>query len=81
MTSYDTLSYVELYYHGLWLDDAPTKHIGVISTQWMMTRVLGFAEILQAHEWLVPSLTAFVCDFLECAEYFWHVGRLVERKG
>jgi hypothetical protein len=37
-------------YHGLWLDDAPTKRIGIIPTPWTMTRVLGFAEILQAHE-------------------------------
>jgi hypothetical protein len=37
-------------YHGLWLDDALTKRIGVISTPWMMTRALGFIEIHQAHE-------------------------------
>jgi hypothetical protein len=37
-------------YYGLWLDDAPTKHIGVIPIPWTMTRALGFAEILQAHE-------------------------------
>ncbi len=37
-------------YHGLWLDDAPTKRIGVIPTPWTMTLALGFAEILQAHE-------------------------------
>jgi len=37
-------------YHGLWLDDAPTKCTGVIPTPWMMTRALGFADILQAHE-------------------------------
>jgi len=37
-------------YHGLWLDDAPTKPIGIIPTPWMMTRALGFVEILQAHE-------------------------------
>jgi hypothetical protein len=37
-------------YHGLWLDDAPTKSIGVILTPWTMMRVLGFVEILQAHE-------------------------------
>jgi hypothetical protein len=37
-------------YHGLWHDDAPTKHIGVILTPWTMTRALGFVEILQAHE-------------------------------
>ena len=37
-------------YHGLWLDETPTKHIGVIPTPWTMTRALGFAEILQAHE-------------------------------
>jgi hypothetical protein len=34
-------------YHGLWHDDAPTKCIGVIPTPWMMTRALGFVEILQ----------------------------------
>ena len=37
-------------YHGMWLDDAPTKHIGIIPTPWMMTRVLGYVKILQAHE-------------------------------
>jgi hypothetical protein len=37
-------------YHGMWLDDAQTKHIGIIPTPWMMTRVLGFVETLQAHE-------------------------------
>lgn len=37
-------------YHGLWLDDAPTKPIGVIPTPWMMTRALGFIKIHQAHE-------------------------------
>ncbi len=37
-------------YHGLWLDDASTKHIGVIPTPWMMTRALGFIEILQTQE-------------------------------
>jgi hypothetical protein len=37
-------------YHGLWLDDAPTKCIGVIPTPWMMTCALGFIEIHQAHE-------------------------------
>jgi hypothetical protein len=37
-------------YHGLWLDYALTKHIGVIPTPWMMMRALGFVEIFQAHE-------------------------------
>jgi hypothetical protein len=37
-------------YHGLWLDDSPTKPIGIIPTPWMMTRALGFVEIHQAHE-------------------------------
>jgi hypothetical protein len=37
-------------YHGLWHNDAPTKPIGIIPTPWMMTRALGFVEILQAHE-------------------------------
>jgi hypothetical protein len=37
-------------YHGLWIDDPPTKHIGVILTPWMMTCVLGFVEILLVHE-------------------------------
>ncbi len=37
-------------YHGLWLDDIPTKRIGVIPTPWKMTRALGFIEIFQAHE-------------------------------
>ena len=37
-------------YHGLRLDDAPTKRIGVIPTPWTMMLALGFADILQAHE-------------------------------
>jgi hypothetical protein len=37
-------------YHGLWLDDAPTKHICIILTPWAMTCALGFVEILQVHE-------------------------------
>ncbi len=37
-------------YHGLWLDDPPTKRVGVTPTPWTMTLALGFAEILQAHE-------------------------------
>ncbi len=37
-------------YHGLWLDDAPTKSIGVIPTPWIMTSALGFIKILQVHE-------------------------------
>jgi hypothetical protein len=37
-------------YHGLWLDDAPTRPIGIIPTPWMMNRALGFVEIHQAHE-------------------------------
>jgi len=36
-------------YHGLWLDDAPTKCIGVIPTPWTMMRALGFI-VLQADE-------------------------------
>jgi len=37
-------------YHGLWLDDVPTKRIGVIPTPWMMTRELGFIKILQVQK-------------------------------
>ncbi len=37
-------------YHGLWLDDAPTKCIGIIPTPWRKTHVLAFVEILQVHE-------------------------------
>ncbi len=37
-------------YHGLWLDDAPTKCMGVIPTPWTMMRALDFVEILQAQE-------------------------------
>jgi hypothetical protein len=36
-------------YHGLWLDDVPTKCIGLILTPWMIRHALGFVEILQAH--------------------------------
>ena len=37
-------------YHGLWLDDTPTKCTGVIPTPWMMTHALDFVEILQVQE-------------------------------
>jgi hypothetical protein len=37
-------------YPGLWLDDAPTKGIGMIPTPWVMTGMLDLVEILQAHE-------------------------------
>jgi hypothetical protein len=37
-------------YHGLWLDDTPTKHIGIISTPWTMMDALGLVQIHQAHE-------------------------------
>ena len=37
-------------YHGLWLDDALTKLIGLIPPPWMMTGVLDFVKIIQAHE-------------------------------
>jgi hypothetical protein len=38
-------------YHGMRLDDAPPKPMGIIpTTPWMMTRALGFVEILQAHK-------------------------------
>jgi hypothetical protein len=37
-------------YHGLWLDDSPTKCIGVMLTPWTMMDALGLVEILQAHE-------------------------------
>ena len=37
-------------YHGLRLDDAPNKRIGVIPTPWTMMRALGFVDILEAHE-------------------------------
>jgi hypothetical protein len=50
-------------YHGLWHEDIPTKHIDIIPTPWMMTRVLGFVEMLQVHEWLVLLLTVFFVTF------------------
>jgi hypothetical protein len=28
-------------YHSLWHEDAPTKHIGIIPTQWTMVDALG----------------------------------------
>ncbi len=37
-------------YHGLWLDDAPTKCIGVMLTPWTMTDALGLVQILQVHK-------------------------------
>jgi hypothetical protein len=35
-------------YHGMWLDDAPIKCIGVMPTSWTMTDALGLVEILLA---------------------------------
>jgi hypothetical protein len=37
-------------YHGLWHDNAPTKHIGIMSTPWTMEDALGLVRIRQAHE-------------------------------
>jgi hypothetical protein len=37
-------------YHGLWLDDTPTKRIGVMLTPWMVMDALGLVDILQVHE-------------------------------
>jgi hypothetical protein len=61
-------------YHGLWLDDAPTKHIGVMPTSWVMMHVLDFIEIHQGHEKSAPLLTEDFCDFWACVEY-WRKGR------
>ncbi len=36
-------------YHGLRLDGAPSKHIGIMLTPWTMTDALGFIKILQAY--------------------------------
>jgi hypothetical protein len=47
-------------YHGLWLDDTPTKPI---TTPWAMMDALGLVKILQAHEQLVPPQTAFFVTF------------------
>jgi hypothetical protein len=66
-------------YHGVWLDDAPTKHIGIIPTPWVMTDALVFAKILQAHGYLMPPQTEFFCDFLECLQYT-HVGWILTIK-
>jgi hypothetical protein len=33
-------------YHGLWCEDAPTKCIGIIPTQWMTTRALGLGILM-----------------------------------
>jgi hypothetical protein len=32
-------------YYGLWHDDTPTKHIGVMPTPWMMADALGLVLI------------------------------------
>jgi hypothetical protein len=37
-------------YHGLWLDDTPTKHIGAITTPWTMTRVLDLGVLVPQSE-------------------------------
>jgi hypothetical protein len=50
-------------YHGLWLDDAPTKHMGVVLTPWAVTDALVLVKILQVHKKLLLSRTAIYCDF------------------
>ncbi len=67
-------------YHGLWLDDTPTKCMDVMLTQWTMMDALGLVEILQAHKELVLSWTAIYCDFLECPR-FRCVGWILMMKG
>ena len=42
-------------YHGLWLEDAPTKCIGVTPTPWVMTITLGLVRIPPQQEQLAPS--------------------------
>jgi hypothetical protein len=37
-------------YHCLWLDDIPTKCIGIALTPWAVMDALGLVKILQAHE-------------------------------
>jgi hypothetical protein len=36
-------------YHGLWLDNTPAKHIGIMTTPWAKMRALGFVEIRHVH--------------------------------
>jgi hypothetical protein len=68
-------------YHGLKHEDTPTKHTDLILTPWTMTCALGLVWICQAHKEIVTLLTVVFCYFLECTEYWWHGGRLAERKG
>jgi hypothetical protein len=41
-------------YHGMWLEDAQTKCIGVIPTPWVMTHLLGLVSFHPQHQQLAP---------------------------
>jgi hypothetical protein len=41
-------------YHGMWLEDAQTKCIGIIPTPWAMTHVLGLVSFHPQHQQLAP---------------------------
>jgi hypothetical protein len=41
-------------YHGMWLEDAQTKCIGVIPTPWVMTHALGLVSFHPQHQQLAP---------------------------
>jgi hypothetical protein len=41
-------------YHGMWLEDAQTKRIGIIPTPWAMTHALGLVSFHPQHQQLAP---------------------------
>ena len=41
-------------YHGMWLEDAQTKCIGVIPAPWVMTHALGLVSFHPQHQQLAP---------------------------
>ena len=43
-------------YHGIWLEDAQTKCIGIISTPWAMMHALGLVSFPPQHEQLVVEM-------------------------
>jgi len=41
-------------HHGMWLEDAQTKGIGIIPTPWAMTPALGLVSFPPQHQQLAP---------------------------
>ncbi len=48
-------------YHGMWLEDAKSKCIGIIPTPWVMTYALGLVSFHPQHQQLAPLYRAKKC--------------------